>query len=1579
MKISTSRIKFITLIFATYFITGVINDLNASTVTVSLNETVNPQRWNSVGKFHFPVGQSASVKLSNQSAASGLTVVADAIAFVRVPGDTIFVDNADVSGVIVAGVWSTSTFTPGFYKTNYIYCYSQTKENASVTYTPTITVEDDYEVLVTWRGTSGRCTNVPIIVSGITLIPPTPPTNLSVTNLSTLSFTLNWGSVTGTTVAGYNVYKDGVFYGTTTGTSMDIISLKQNTSYSMTVKTKDVDGNISRDPSAALVVTTATENPNRNYAPSANPILTKIYANRGQQVLVLSGITDGDNNKVQQIKSLTATSSNTKLLTVDKIDYTSPNSVAFIYVSDSSKVGNVDIKIRIQDDGGTANSGVDTLVFSQTFKIATFTDPGVNYQEYDTKSWEARPTSASVPTVGSYRKNTETNKPADAASRTFYWASMTGYIVPTETGTYSMQGFAYAGLTVFLNLSDGISKDPAKLTKIATGVDASGVEVGYNGGSAWTYPDPLSLVAGKCYYFEAYGRFIVGDMQFWLKWSGGPSAIPMSYITSANLSVDFDISKPTTPADFKVSNLGVNDISLSWSPSSDDRKVTGYNVLVNGVIQKNSKLDADSIITGTTYMVKGLDSNTTYTLNVIAVDAFKNNSLPSTSINATTYNADNNPPPVPTNLSSDFVTALGVKLKWNSVKDVETQTRGYNVYQDLKLIAKYVPDTVLLVTGLTERTSYNFTVSAVDANYNESAQSSIYKVQTTSFDPNETRDGVKKGRLTVNMKPLVQFDGIGVGVNYAKDGILSSNIITYGGFESPVFDTLQVKNLSYIDKAVGGSGVFSRKTIAPFYKGSGYMQLNAVAANDYFRCKFGQRIDKRYTYTLKFGAKCFTGFTGTLQIKMADQFGSYPLVVSPSSITLTDTWQEYTVTLTTPYESASVSWNLDFVVSAPGFIYLDDISLVNKSNYDPNSKFSTKAVELLKELKPAAIRWGAIPANKLSFKNCTGVGAEATFTYGDWINLANQLKAKAYFEIGIDKSTDYKKDSTTYRTLIQYIGGSATTTGGAIRVSEGYNNLISNSKGILLGIGNEVWGGSKGTPNHYSAFEGTTDPTVANNYIKYGIYARAVGTIVKNSEGFDPKIKTAYSGRSPGLNYGLHAAMLTGDKGEVDNLAISGYLGGNFSYSPNIELGVTQLDYHKDGITMMQDNFMGLRNDWKEMMTLTGRILPMYFYETNMSTSSYNRRVGQAVTLCDYLTTVPLYGVVDRAIFNFTGDQFALIEDEITYNKTPLFYAAKYINNYCTGVMLDSKLTTSNKIYTKDGVSALTIDPVGCKAYTDSTSYSVAMFSRDFENDYQIQLDIPDNVGNGSTCKIYTLTGTNYSATQMNITEQSLYNFKDSILVSVPKYSIVIVRFDGINNHLTAPDFYADYKHVESIKASIVEAINVIDGKVYKRLRVKAALLPADAFINTVNWSIIDPENTGAYIQTTTTTTSIYVPLLNSAPVKNGTIKVVAMTTDGSMLSDTLTIYIHPITAIDEVIDNSIKFYPNPVLDILNLNTGNGDFIENVAITDLSGKILFINQIENNEAIINVSELNKGIYFAHIKLKNGVKTIKFLK
>ncbi|KAF2507682.1 T9SS type A sorting domain-containing protein [Flavobacterium zhairuonense] len=73
----------------------------------------------------------------------------------------------------------------------------------------------------------------------------------------------------------------------------------------------------------------------------------------------------------------------------------------------------------------------------------------------------------------------------------------------------------------------------------------------------------------------------------------------------------------------------------------------------------------------------------------------------------------------------------------------------------------------------------------------------------------------------------------------------------------------------------------------------------------------------------------------------------------------------------------------------------------------------------------------------------------------------------------------------------------------------------------------------------------------------------------------------------------------------------------------------------------------------------------------------------------------------------------------------------------------------------------------------------------------------------------------------------------------------------------------------------------------------------------------------------------------------------------------------------------SFQFYPNPVIDILNIE--NNSTIDDVEIIDISGKSVVFKRINDLHSEIDLSNLSSGVYILKVKSENKQKTIKFIK
>lgn len=182
-----------------------------------------------------------------------------------------------------------------------------------------------------------------------------------------------------------------------------------------------------------------------------------------------------------------------------------------------------------------------------------------------------------------------------------------------------------------------------------------------------------------------------------------------------------DTTAPSTPTNLTASGTTQTSTNLSWTASTDNVGVTGYNVYRGTTLL--------TTVTGTTYTATGLTASTAYTFTVRARDAAGNLSAASNTANVTTLanTTDTTAPSTPT-LSASGTTQTSTNLSWTVSTD-NVGVTGYNVYRGTTLLTT-VTGTTYTATGLTASTAYSFTVRARDEAGNLSAVSNTVNVTT---------------------------------------------------------------------------------------------------------------------------------------------------------------------------------------------------------------------------------------------------------------------------------------------------------------------------------------------------------------------------------------------------------------------------------------------------------------------------------------------------------------------------------------------------------------------------------------------------------------------------------------------------------------------------------------------------------------------------------------------------------------------------------------------------------------------------------------------------------------------------------
>ncbi|MBO6200712.1 MAG: T9SS type A sorting domain-containing protein, partial [Chryseobacterium sp.] len=76
--------------------------------------------------------------------------------------------------------------------------------------------------------------------------------------------------------------------------------------------------------------------------------------------------------------------------------------------------------------------------------------------------------------------------------------------------------------------------------------------------------------------------------------------------------------------------------------------------------------------------------------------------------------------------------------------------------------------------------------------------------------------------------------------------------------------------------------------------------------------------------------------------------------------------------------------------------------------------------------------------------------------------------------------------------------------------------------------------------------------------------------------------------------------------------------------------------------------------------------------------------------------------------------------------------------------------------------------------------------------------------------------------------------------------------------------------------------------------------------------------------------------------------------------------------AVSDVSKNGIKAYPNPVRDIYNIEAQGK--IKNVKVYDVTGKQLFVKDINEAKSQIDFSRFNSGVYIVTTTMEDGSTT-----
>ncbi|MCO6491199.1 MAG: discoidin domain-containing protein [Phaeodactylibacter sp.] len=174
------------------------------------------------------------------------------------------------------------------------------------------------------------------------------------------------------------------------------------------------------------------------------------------------------------------------------------------------------------------------------------------------------------------------------------------------------------------------------------------------------------------------------------------------YSWNKTFTTTADITPPTSPTNLAVSAISQSSLTLNWAASTDDVGVTGYEVLLDGVLVTTTST--------LSYAYAGLSAGTTYTLGVRARDAAGNLSA------AATIQASTNCQQPNGHAAASGITATGATVSWDSLAPGPYKLRYRKYYAPTPWIHPWhYVDSIYAasqaISGLDPETEYQWSVA----------------------------------------------------------------------------------------------------------------------------------------------------------------------------------------------------------------------------------------------------------------------------------------------------------------------------------------------------------------------------------------------------------------------------------------------------------------------------------------------------------------------------------------------------------------------------------------------------------------------------------------------------------------------------------------------------------------------------------------------------------------------------------------------------------------------------------------------------------------------------------------------------
>ncbi len=297
-------------------------------------------------------------------------------------------------------------------------------------------------------------------------------------------------------------------------------------------------------------------------------------------------------------------------------------------------------------------------------------------------------------------------------------------------------------------------------------------------------------------------------MKFYLSWSRS-TRLACSLLIACAYSLPASATPPTEPG-LPSGAVSGNSINLSWTASSDNVAVAGYNVYLN---DRYLTTVSGNNYTGT------INTSETNRFYVIAFDTPEANQArlfsgrsPTFTVQASGGSGNDPIPTVPTNLRAVRTSPTTVSLTWTQSTD-DVLVEGYNVYRDNQYIST-VSNPRLNDIQLAPGTEYTYYVVAFDRPRNFSGRSAEAStsgappvveppvVEPPVVEPPTSGPDTQRPAVVQGLAGSASVDGVALTWNAGTDnvGVDGYNVYRNQNYLATVFTN------AYLDTTAGDTG-----------------------------------------------------------------------------------------------------------------------------------------------------------------------------------------------------------------------------------------------------------------------------------------------------------------------------------------------------------------------------------------------------------------------------------------------------------------------------------------------------------------------------------------------------------------------------------------------------------------------------------------------------------------------------------------------------------------------------------------------------------------------------------------------------